>query len=67
MNTGARAYSHACDVADPVALAEFLATARQELGGADVLVHNASALAVGPTLTDWDASLQVDLMAGVRA
>ncbi len=33
----------------------------------DVLVHNASALAVGPGLDDWEASLRVDLMAAVRA
>jgi 3-oxoacyl-[acyl-carrier protein] reductase len=32
-----------------------------------VLVHNASALAVGPSLAEWDASLRVDLMAAVRA
>jgi 3-oxoacyl-[acyl-carrier protein] reductase len=67
LDRGVRAYAHACDVADPTALAGFLDTARQELGGVDVLIHNASALAVGPTLTDWDASLKVDLMAAVRA
>ena len=41
--------------------------AREALGGVDVLVHNASALAVGPDLSDWEASLEVDLMAGVHA
>jgi 3-oxoacyl-[acyl-carrier protein] reductase len=48
-------------------LARFLDSARQELGGVHVLVHNASALAVGPDLTDWEVSLQVNLMAAVRA
>jgi len=33
----------------------------------DVLVHNASALAVGPDLAAWEASLKVDLMAAVHA
>ena len=56
-----------CDVADSRALAAFLDAARQALGGVDILVHNASALAVGPDLADWEASLQVDLMAAVRA
>jgi 3-oxoacyl-[acyl-carrier protein] reductase len=56
-----------CDVADSDALAGFLDNTRQSLGGVDVLVHNASALAVGPTLADWEASIRVDLMAGVRA
>jgi 3-oxoacyl-[acyl-carrier protein] reductase len=54
-------------VADSVELASFLDAARQGLGSVDVLVHNASALAIGPGLSDWEASLQVDLMAGVHA
>jgi 3-oxoacyl-[acyl-carrier protein] reductase len=64
---GVRAYAAGCDVADPVALAAFLDAARRTFGGVDVLVHNASALAVGPGLADWEASIQVDLMAAVRA
>ncbi len=64
---GVRAFVHACDVGDASALAQFLDRARQELGSVDVLVHNASALAVGPTLADWELSLRVDLMAAVRA
>lgn len=64
---GVRAYAHACDVGDPAALAGFLNAARQQLNGVDVLVHNASALATGPTLEHWEASLRVDLMAAVRA
>jgi 3-oxoacyl-[acyl-carrier protein] reductase len=67
LKTGVRAYAHVCDVADRVALAAFLEAARQTLGGVEVLVHNASALAVGPELSDWEASLQVDLMAAVHA
>jgi 3-oxoacyl-[acyl-carrier protein] reductase len=64
---GVRVYAATCDVADAAALERFLEAARQALGGVDVLVHNASALAVGPGLEDWEASLQVDLMAAVRA
>lgn len=67
LGKGVRAYAAVCDVAESDALARFLDTARQTLGGVDVLVHNASALAVGSSLADWEASLQVDLMAGVRA
>jgi len=64
---GVRVCAQVCDVADSAALAAFLDAARQALGGVDILVHNASAFAVGPDLADWDASLQVDLMAAVRA
>jgi 3-oxoacyl-[acyl-carrier protein] reductase len=64
--TGVRVFAEACDVADPAATAAFLGSARQALGGIDVFVHNASALARGPDLGSWEASLEVDLMAGVR-
>ncbi|HSM05412.1 MAG TPA: SDR family oxidoreductase [Longimicrobiales bacterium] len=64
---GVRAFAHACDAGDPRALGEFLDAARDALGSVDVLVHNASALAVGPTLEDWEASLRVDLMGAVHA
>ena len=65
--SGVRVYAAVCDVAESAALARFLDTARHAFGGVDVLVHNASALSVGPTLSDWESSLQVDLMAAVRA
>jgi 3-oxoacyl-[acyl-carrier protein] reductase len=64
---GIRVYAGQCDVADAGAFREFLDSARQALGGVDVLVHNASAMAVGPDLASWGASLQVDLMAAVHA
>lgn len=62
-----RVFAAACDVGNPQALADFLAAARQDFGGVDVLVHNASALAVGPDVDSWEASLKVDLMAAVHA
>ena len=64
---GAQVHAATCDVADPDALVTFLDDARAALGGIDVLVHNASALAVAPDLESWDASVKVDLMAAVRA
>jgi 3-oxoacyl-[acyl-carrier protein] reductase len=64
---GVKVFAQTCDVSQPSELSAFLNDSRAALGGIDVLVHNASALAVGPTLDDWDASLKVDLMAAVRA
>jgi len=65
--SGVHVHASACDLADAAALGRFLETARTALGGADVLVHNASALAIGPDLAAWEASLRVDLMAAVHA
>jgi 3-oxoacyl-[acyl-carrier protein] reductase len=65
--TGVEVYAATADVGEPDALAAFLETSREALGGIDVLVHNASALATGPDLAAWTASLQVDLMAAVHA
>lgn len=64
---GVKVHAAPCDVGEPAELEDFLNAAREALGGVDVLVHNASALAVGPTLEDWEACLRVDVMGGVRA
>lgn len=66
-SAGATVHADTCDLARPDELGRFLEGARAALGGVDVLVHNASALAVGPDLAAWDASLKVDLMAAVHA
>jgi 3-oxoacyl-[acyl-carrier protein] reductase len=65
--TGVRVFSRLCDVADPAALNAFLDAARQALGEPDVLVNNPSALAFGDDEAGWKASLDVDVMAAVRA
>lgn len=64
---GVTAFARSADVGDEADLAGFLDAARSSLDGLDVLVHNASALALGPTAADWEASLRVDLMGAVRA
>lgn len=64
---GVNVFAEACDIANATDLAAFLDAARRNLGTVDILVHNASALAVGPDLGAWDASIQVDLMGAARA
>ena len=60
-------YAAACDVGNANALDRFLDAARGGLGGVDILVNNPS----GITLTDdeaaWQGTVNVDLMAAVRA
>lgn len=62
-----KAWARVCDVGDPVALDGFLESARRALGRLDILVNNASALAFGDDEAAWRSSLDVDLMAAVRA
>lgn len=56
-----------CDVADKDAYAQWIEDALDVLGGVDLFVANASALALGGAEEDWRASFYVDLMGAVRA
>jgi NAD(P)-dependent dehydrogenase (short-subunit alcohol dehydrogenase family) len=64
---GVKVVASVCDVGETGALHEFLNTARAELGSIDILVNNVSALRPGDEDADWDASVNVDLMASVWA
>jgi 3-oxoacyl-[acyl-carrier protein] reductase len=64
---GVKVHSAACDVGDEKQLAAFLDGAAQTLGRVDVLVNNPSAFALADDEAGWKASLDVDLMAAVRA
>src|SRR6056297_467639 len=64
---GVKTYAASCDIGDPEALATFIQAAKDAFGSIDILVHNASAMALGSTLEDWNASIKVDLMAAVHA
>lgn len=62
-----RVFAGTCDVSDRNAVTAFLDTAWSQLGRIDILVCNASALAVDNELSSWAASLEVDLMGSVHA
>jgi 3-oxoacyl-[acyl-carrier protein] reductase len=64
---GGTALAAVCDLADEAAIARYVPEAASALGGIDVLVNNASAGATGDDEQSWDASLDVDLLAAVRA
>lgn len=63
----ARLYAAVCDVGDPEALDGFLNAARAKLGGVDILVNNPSGFAFADDEAAWASTLNVDLMAAVRA
>jgi len=64
---GGNAFGQALDVADGAALARWIASSAQELGGIDALVCNVSALAVGDSAETWEKSFRVDMMHTVNA
>jgi 3-oxoacyl-[acyl-carrier protein] reductase len=56
-----------CDLADGEAITAYIAAAGEALGGIDILINNASGFGGGDTEAGWEAGIQVDLMATVRA
>lgn len=64
---GVKVFAAACDVGDAASLAGFLDGAHAALGRVDVLVNNPSGFGVTDTEEGWKASMDVDLMAAVRA
>ena len=65
--TGVNVYSETCDVGNHELLDQFLGNSKNHLGGIDILVNNVSALRFGDEDEDWEASVNVDLLAGVWA
>lgn len=64
---GVKVYAASCDVTDPESLTEFLEDARNALGGVDILINNTSAFGLSDDEAGWKASVDIDLMATVRA
>ncbi len=60
-------HAASCDLADGAALKLYVATAAQALGGIDVLVNNASGFGLSDDEAGWAASINIDLLAPVRA
>lgn len=64
---GVKVHAAACDVADENALKGFLDGAHSALGRVDILVNNPSGFGVTDDEAGWKASLDIDVMASVRA
>ena len=64
---GAKAHAAQCDLGDAGAIATYIAAAADSLGGIDVLVNNASAFGITDDEAGWRGSIEVDLLATVRA
>ncbi|NLD67765.1 MAG: SDR family oxidoreductase [Limnobacter sp.] len=64
---GARVHESVCDLSDGPAVLDYVEAAADTLGGIDVLVNNASGFGRSDDEEGWAASIDVDLMATVRA
>lgn len=67
LGKGVKVFAATCDVGNHQSLNEFLQTAKDNLGSVDILVNNVSALSFGDDIKDWEASVNLDLMASVWA
>ena len=64
---GNKVHAALCDLADGAAVTKYIQDAAAAFGGIDVLVNNASAFGNRDDEDGWRASIDVDLMASVRA
>lgn len=65
--TGRQVSARVCDLAEAQAVSYWVAQAQADLGGVDILVNNASGFGRTDDEAGWATSLNVDLMASVRA
>jgi 3-oxoacyl-[acyl-carrier protein] reductase len=64
---GVAAHAGECNLADKTAIPAYIAAAAEALGGIDILVNNASGFGMGDDEEGWARSLDVDVLATVRA
>jgi 3-oxoacyl-[acyl-carrier protein] reductase len=64
---GVKVHAGECDLADKGAIATYIAAAADSFGGIDVLVNNASGFGASDDEAGWAKSLDIDVMATVRA
>jgi 3-oxoacyl-[acyl-carrier protein] reductase len=64
---GVQAHAGECDLADKAAIDKYVAAAAQALGGIDILVNNASGFGQSDDEAGWAKSIDIDVMATVRA
>ena len=66
LEKGVKVIALTCDVGDDKQLDDFLDKVKEGFGTIDILVNNVSALSLGDDISDWEASINVDLLASVR-
>ena len=64
---GHKVHAATCDLGDGAAVTGYVHSAAEALGGIDILVNNASGFGASDDEAGWAVSVNVDLMASVRA
>lgn len=64
---GVRAFGASVDITDGDALKSWIGKAAGELGGIDILISNAGAMAQGPDIHSWQANFRLDILGAVNA
>jgi len=64
---GVRATGASVDITDGAALKKWIEAAGKELGGIDILVSNAGAMAQGADPASWDSNFKLDVLGAVNA
>lgn len=65
--SGVKAHAGVCDLADKDAIARYVEDAAKALDGLDILVNNASGFGMSDDEAGWAKSIDIDVMATVRA
>lgn len=64
---GVRAFGASVDVTDGAALNSWICKAANDLGGIDILVSNAGAMAQGQDAHSWESNFRLDILGAVNA
>jgi 3-oxoacyl-[acyl-carrier protein] reductase len=64
---GVKVFAQTCDIGDTEKFDAFLDAVKGEFGTIDILVNNVSALSLGDEYSDWEASINIDVLGSVRA
>lgn len=64
---GVSAFGGVVDIADGNALKDWIVKAGDELGGLDIVISSAGAMAIGADMASWEKNLQIDIFGAVNS
>lgn len=67
LKKGVKVIALTCDIGNTIQLETFLDKVKDQFGTIDILVNNVSALSLGDDYSDWETSINVDLLGSVKA